>query len=58
MTPKRLVLLVEGQGDAEAAPVLLKRLLGEYNAFEIVFPDPNPFRVSEYSKVSRNDFGE
>jgi len=58
MTPKRLVLLVEGQGDAEAAPVLLKRLLDEYRAFEIVFPDPNPFRVGEYSKVSRNAFGE
>ena len=58
MTPKRLVLLVEGQGDVEAAPLLLKRLLGEYGAFEVVFPDPNPFRVGEYSKISRNEFGE
>ncbi len=58
MTPKRLVLLVEGQGDVEAAPVLLKRLLGEYHAFDIVFPDPAPFRVGEYGRISRNDFGE
>jgi hypothetical protein len=58
MNPKRLLLLVEGQGDVEAAPVLLKRLLDEYRAFEIVCPDPNPFRVGEYSKVSRSDFGE
>ena len=34
MTPKRLVLLVEGQGDVEAAPILLGRLLNEYGAFQ------------------------
>jgi hypothetical protein len=58
MTPKRLVLLVEGQGDVEAAPVFLKRLLDEYSAFDVVFPDPAPFRVGEYSKICKNDFGE
>jgi hypothetical protein len=58
MTPKRLVLLVEGYGDVEAAPVLLKRLLGEYGAFDAVFPDPHPMRVGEYSKISKNAFGE
>ncbi len=58
MTPKRLVLFVEGQGDVEAAPILLKRLLKEYGAFDAVFPDPNPFRVGEYSKIGRKDFGE
>jgi hypothetical protein len=58
MTPKRLVLFVEGQGDVEAAPVLLKRLLSEYNAFDTVVPDPNPFRVGEYSKICKGDCAE
>ena len=58
MTPKRLVLLVEGEGDVKAAPILLKRLLAEYSAFDAVIPDPDPFRVGEYGKISKSDFGE
>ena len=59
MGPKRLVLLVEGQGDVEAAPVLVQRLLKEHAAYDVVFLDPNPpLRVGEYSKICRNDFGE
>ena len=58
MSPKRLVLLVEGQGDVEAAPILVGRLLNEYSAFDAVFLDPHPFRIGEYSKISKNDFGE
>lgn len=58
MGPKRLVLLVEGQGDVDAAPILLKRLLAEYSGFDVVFPDVHPFRVGEYSKISKNDFAE
>lgn len=58
MSPKRLVLLVEGQGDVEAAPVLVKRLLGTHAAFDAVFLDPHPLRVGEYSRLSRSDFGE
>ena len=58
MTRKRLVLLVEGDGDVEAAPVLLARLLHEYQAFDAVFLDPHPFRVGEYSKISRQEFAK
>lgn len=58
MSPKRLVLLVEGQGDVEAAPVLVSRLLNEYSAFDAVFLDPRPFRVGQYSKISKNEFSE
>jgi len=58
MTPKRLVLLVEGQGDVEAAPVLLGRLLNEYGAFDLVFVDPAPLRVGAYSNISREEFGK
>jgi hypothetical protein len=58
VSPKRLVLLVEGEGDMEAAPVLIDRLLKDYNAsnpiFDVVFLDHKPFRVGEYSKIRRN----
>lgn len=58
MTPKRLVLLVEGDGDVAAAPILLKRLLAEHNAFDVVFLDPRPLRVGEYGKISKHAFRE
>ncbi len=58
MGPKRLVLLVEGQGDVEAAPVLVNRLLKERSAFDAVFLDPHPFRVGGYSNIIKNNFGE
>lgn len=58
MTPKRLVLLVEGDGDVQAAPILLKRLLADYGAFDVVRLDPHPLRVGEYGKICRNGFSE
>jgi hypothetical protein len=59
MSPKRLVLLVEGQGDVQAAPVLMERLLKEYAAFDAVFLDSlPPFRVGDYSKIKKDHFGE
>jgi hypothetical protein len=69
MSPKRLVLLVEGQGEVDAAPVLVDRLLKEYHAakpvFDVVCLDRKPFLVGEFSKIRRNrkdrrihDFGE
>lgn len=56
MSRKRLVLMVEGDGDAQAAPVLLKRLLADCNAFDVVTLDPDPLRVGEYGKISSDDF--
>jgi hypothetical protein len=55
---KRLVLLVEGDGDAAAAPILVKRLLSEYAAFDAVILDAATLRVGEYSKISKNGFSE
>jgi hypothetical protein len=58
MGPKRLVLLVEGQGDVQAAPVLVERLLKEYHAvepvFDVVILDGAPVRVGEFAKIRRN----
>jgi len=43
----------------EAAPILVKRLLSEYSAFDAVVLDKEPpLRVGEYSKVSKGDFSE
>jgi hypothetical protein len=55
MSRKRLVLLVEGDGDVEAAPVLVSRLLHEHSAFDAVFLDSHPLRVGDYSKIRRSD---
>ena len=67
MGPKNLVLLVEGDGDVEAAPVLVKRLLKEYSAFDTLVLDESPpiCLHGGFSKIRRNpnesrrhDFGE
>jgi hypothetical protein len=63
MNPKRLVLLVEGQGDVEAAPILVERLLKEYHAstpvFDAVVLDKHPpLRVGDYGKIIKRDFSE
>lgn len=52
---KRLVLFVEGDGDALAVPVLVKRLLTELNAWDCLFLDPNPFVVGEVDRLLTND---
>jgi len=58
MSPKRLVLLVEGDGDVEAAPVLVGRLLHEHSAFDAMFLDSRAMKVGGYSSILRNAFGE
>jgi hypothetical protein len=54
--PRRIVLLVEGDGDAAAAPLLLKRLLGDLNALHIVVPDEHAIKIGDYPGVAKNDF--
>lgn len=54
MTPKRLVLFVEGQGDADAVPILAKKLLGEHQPWEALFLDEAPFRVGSLAKLTGN----
>lgn len=48
---KRLVLFVEGDGDAEAVPILVNRLLGEQNAADCLFLDGNIFRVDSITNL-------
>jgi hypothetical protein len=52
----RLVLFVEGQGDRDAAPVLVKQLLTERNAWAHLALDPNPpFVVGEVGGLLSKD---
>jgi hypothetical protein len=48
---KRIVLFVEGEGEADAVPKLVKRLLSEQNAWDAVSLDENTFRVGEVECV-------
>src|SRR5437763_1743603 len=51
-SPQRLVLFVEGDGDREAVPILVKRLLTEMNAWSDVFLDVQPFVVGNVAKLT------
>lgn len=57
-TPKRLVLFVEGEGDAEAAVVLLRRLLTEQEGWDALFLDENPFPVGNVQSLLRKGAAE
>ncbi|MCI0458102.1 MAG: DUF4276 family protein [Gemmataceae bacterium] len=52
--PRRLVLFVEGEGDALALPVLVKHLLTEQAAWDCLFLDPDPFRVGGIHALTGN----
>src|SRR5260370_35058196 len=51
---KRIVLFVEGEGESDAVPRLIKRLLSEQNAWDAVNLDPDPFRVGEVNKLVKD----
>lgn len=52
---KNLVLFVEGGGDVDAAPALVKRLLTEYNAWSSLVLAPTPFRVKGWGYLLRDE---
>ncbi len=51
---KKVVLFVEGEGEAEAAPRLVSRIVTELNGWDAVTVDPATFRVGNLAKVSKN----
>jgi hypothetical protein len=53
---KRIVLFVEGQGEAEAVLRLVKRLLTEQNAWDTVSLDESPFRVGQVNKLAKAEY--
>jgi Domain of unknown function (DUF4276) len=55
---RRLVLFVEGDGEAEAVPTLVRRLLTERGDWHDILLDSSPFRVGEVNTLVKNDFRE
>jgi len=51
-TRKRLVLFVEGEGDRRSAPLLIKRLLTESNAWDCLTLDDQPFQVGSIANLT------
>src|SRR5437879_4609422 len=54
-SPQRLVLFVEGDGDREAVPVLVKRLLTQMDAWSDVSLDTEPFKAGDIAKLMANE---
>jgi hypothetical protein len=53
---RRLILFVEGEGEADAMPTLIKRLLKEKGEWHDILLDDNPFRVGAVDKLVKADF--
>ena len=52
---KKIVLFVEGEGEADAAPLLVKKIINEIpTAWQSVSLDPDPFRVGEVNRLMKN----
>ena len=49
---KRLVLFVEGDGDVQAVPIMVKRLLSEFGLWDSIQLDENPFRIGGVERIS------
>ena len=53
---RRLVLFVEGKGEDDAVPMLVKRLVEERGGWGDILLDNNPFRVGSVDKLVKEDF--
>ena len=53
---RRLILFVEGDGEADAVPTLVKRLLKEKGEWHDILLDDDPFRVGSVDKLVKADF--
>jgi len=55
---KKVVLFVEGEGEADAVPQLVKKILAELHAWDSVILDKSPFRVGHINNLVKNDCKE
>lgn len=55
MNKKRIVLFVEGEGEANAVPQLIKRIFTEQNAWDAVALDEHPFRVGQINRLVKDE---
>jgi hypothetical protein len=53
---RRLILFVEGEGEADAVPTLVKRLVSEKGEWHDVFLDDATFRVGSVDKLVKAGF--
>jgi Domain of unknown function (DUF4276) len=53
---RRLILFVEGEGDEQAVPTLVKRLLNEQGGWHDILLDSDTFRVGGVNKLVKDDF--
>ncbi|MGP0064681.1 MAG: DUF4276 family protein [Isosphaeraceae bacterium] len=53
---RRLILFVEGEGEADAVPTLVRRLLTEKGDWHDILLDNNSFRVGSVDKLIKEDF--
>jgi Domain of unknown function (DUF4276) len=53
---RRLILFVEGEGEADAVPRLVRRLLTAQGDWHDVLLDDRPFRVGSIDKLVKADF--
>lgn len=51
----RLVLFVEGAGDRDALPLLVKQVLNELDAWRYLWLDPNPLVVKHLGGLTKSD---
>jgi hypothetical protein len=47
---RRLIMFVEGEGDEQAVPTLVKRLLNEQDGWHDILLDNDTFRVGNVNK--------
>jgi len=55
---KRIILFVEGEGEADALPRLVKRLLTEMKAWDAVILDADTFRVGQVTRLVKKQYCE
>jgi len=53
---RRLILFVEGEGEADSVPTLVRRLLTEMGDWQDILLDDIPFRVGHVSQLVKEDF--
>jgi Domain of unknown function (DUF4276) len=53
--PRRVILFVEGEGDRDAAPILVRKLLDEIAAWSHLYLDDAPFVVGHVAGLTKHN---
>jgi hypothetical protein len=53
--PRRVILFVEGEGDRDAAPILVKKLFDEIGAWSHLYLDDAPFVVGHVAGLTKDN---